>query len=141
MNDAELMYLAIQEAKKSKEWLKCGAVIAKTGELISKSENFTTASKDSSAHAEINALRKAGEKLGTKVLDGCTLYATCEPCIMCLSAIGYSRMEKVFYGASLRNVSPKEKIIDFSIDEFLQRSPFKFKIEQLMEKECMQLYC
>ncbi|MDP3742318.1 MAG: nucleoside deaminase, partial [Candidatus Micrarchaeota archaeon] len=132
MKDAELMQIAIDEAKKSKEWLKCGAVIVKNGVLVSKSENFTTAARDSSAHAEINVIRLAGQKLGTKVLEGCEIYATCEPCIMCLSAIGYSRIEKVFYGASLREVSPKEKIIDFSIEEFLQRSPFKFEVEQFM---------
>lgn len=140
MNDAELMQLAIQEAKKSKEWLKCGVVIAKNGVLVSKSENFTTAGKDPSAHAEINAIRQAGQKLGTKILEGCTLYATCEPCIMCLSAIAYAKIEKVFYGASLSNVSPAEKVIGFSIEEFQSRSPFKFEIVQFMEEECMALY-
>lgn len=134
------MKAAIEETKKSIEPLKCGAVIVKNNEIIAKACNTARKTNDASAHAEINAIRIAGKRLGTKYLDGCTIYCTCEPCIMCLSAITFSRIEKIVYGTSLRDVSEKEKIIDITLDEFLAKSPRKIEVvRNFMEEECRRI--
>lgn len=138
--DKEFMETAIEEANKSSEPLKCGAVIVKNGEIISKSCNSQRASNDASAHAEINAIREAGNKLTNKNLEGCTIYCTCEPCVMCLTAIAFAKIDKLVYGLSLKDVSPQEKLVDMDIDTFLPKLPHKIKvIKNFMEEECEQL--
>ena len=86
------------------ENVKCGggpfgAVIVKNGEIISTGANRVTADNDPTAHAEVNAIRKACLKLGTFNLAGCVLYTSCEPCPMCLGAIYWAHIDKVYYGA------------------------------------------
>ena len=132
----KFMRLAIEEAKKSSEPLKCGVVIVKDGKVIAKTYNSQRLSKDSSAHAEIKAVGIAGHVVGNKNLKGCDIYCTCEPCLMCVSAITFAKIEKLFYGVSLPDVSPVDKRIDISIDDFLEKSPHKFKvIKHFLEKE------
>ena len=77
-----------------------GAVLVKDGQLIAAAHNTPVQSHDPSAHAEINALRQAGQKLGNYRLEGCTLYVTLEPCAMCAGAILNARIDKVVWGAS-----------------------------------------
>lgn len=74
-----------------------GAVIVKDGEIISFAHNTVIESKDPTAHAEVNAIRKACEKLNTHDLLGCVLYTSAEPCPMCLSAIIWSNIKIVCY--------------------------------------------
>lgn len=76
-----------------------GAVIVKDGVLIAKSPNTVTTSNDPTAHAEINAIRLACKELNTFDLSGCEIYSSCEPCPMCLSAIYWARISKVYYAA------------------------------------------
>jgi tRNA(Arg) A34 adenosine deaminase TadA len=136
----KFMRLAIEEAKKSSEPLKCGVVIVKDEEVIAKTYNSQRESNNSSAHAEIKALGVAGRAIGNKNLDGCDIYCTCEPCIMCVSAVTFAKIERLFYGISLPDVSPKDKRIDISIDEFLEKTPHKFKvIRNFLEEECKML--
>ena len=77
-----------------------GAAIVKDGKLIASSGNMVTANYDPTAHAEILAIRIAAEKLKTWDLSGCELYASCEPCPMCLGAIYWAHVDKVFYACS-----------------------------------------
>lgn len=77
-----------------------GAVIVKNEKLIASSHNEVLKTKDATAHAEINAIRKACEVLDSFDLSGCILYTTCKPCPMCLGAIFWSRIETVYYGAT-----------------------------------------
>lgn len=98
------MLAAIAEAKKSKEPIKCGAVIVKNGKIIAKAHNTQRKTKDASAHAEINVIRKAGRKTGSKYLEGFVIYCTCEPCVMCLSTIIFAKINKLVYGLSLRDI-------------------------------------
>ena len=135
--EKEFMRLAIEEAKKSSETLKCGVVVTKNDKVIAKAYNSQRESKNSSAHAEIKALGVAGQVVGDKNLDGCDMYCTCEPCIMCVAAIAFAKIERLFYGLSLSDVSPVNKRIDISIDEFLEKSPHKFQVtKNFLEKEC-----
>lgn len=138
--DEEFMKIAIKEANKSLEPIKCGAVVAKDGKVMSKSCNSQRASNNAFAHAEINVIIKAGKKLKNKNLEGCTIYCTHEPCIMCLSAISFAKIKKLVYGVPLNEISPKEKLIGIDIDDFLAKSPQKIKVvKNFMKEECGEL--
>lgn len=76
-----------------------GAVIVKNGEIIATAQNEMKRMGDPTAHAEMQAMRKALEKLGTGRLDGCDLYVTLEPCTMCAGAIAHAKLRRVYYGA------------------------------------------
>ncbi|TDQ63984.1 tRNA(adenine34) deaminase [Maritalea mobilis] len=76
-----------------------GAVIVKNGEIIATAQNEMKRMGDPTAHAEMQAMRKALEKLGTGRLDGCDLYVTLEPCTMCAGAIAHAKLQRVYYGA------------------------------------------
>ena len=77
-----------------------GAVIIKDGKVIAKAHNKVLKTNDPTAHAEINAIRKASKFLKTFDLSECTLYTTCMPCPMCLGAIFWARIKTVYYGAT-----------------------------------------
>ena len=75
-----------------------GAVIARNGEIIATGVNRVTANCDPTAHAEVSAIRAAATRLGTFDLKGCTIYTSCEPCPMCLSAIYWAHLDAIYYG-------------------------------------------
>ena len=77
-----------------------GAIIMKDDKIISTAHNQVLLTKDPTAHAEVNAIRKASKVLDSFDLSGCILYTTCEPCPMCLGAILWARIDKVYYGAT-----------------------------------------
>jgi guanine deaminase len=76
-----------------------GAVVAKDDVLVSAGTNRVTATGDPTAHAEIVAIRRAAEALGTHDLSGCTLYASTEPCPMCLAATWWARIDAIVFAA------------------------------------------
>ena len=100
-----------------------GCVIVKDDKIISEGSNKVTSTNDPTAHGEIVAIREACLKLNTFNLFGCELYSSCEPCPMCLSAIYWSHIDKIFY-ANTRNDA---KNIDFD-DSFIY-SEINKKIE------------
>ena len=77
-----------------------GAVVVKDGEVISKCGNRVTASNDPTAHAEVLAIREAARKLGKYDLSDCEIYASCEPCPMCLGAIYWAHIGSVYYACT-----------------------------------------
>ncbi len=77
-----------------------GAVIVKDDKIIARGHNCVISSHDSTAHAEITAIRQAEKELGTHDLSGCEIYTTCYPCPMCLGAIMWSRISKVYYACT-----------------------------------------
>ena len=91
-----------------------GAVIVKDGEIIASGANSVTADNDPTAHAEVNAIRAAAKRLGTFDLSGCDIYTSCEPCPMCLSAIYWARIGRIYYG----NTQYDAKAINFD-DSFI----------------------
>lgn len=91
-----------------------GAVIVRNGEVIATGTNRVTANCDPTAHAEVSAIRAACAKLGDFKLSGCTIYSSCEPCPMCLSALYWAGVERIFYG----NTKQDAKEIDFD-DSFI----------------------
>lgn len=76
-----------------------GAVIVKNDEVIATGVNRVTANNDPTAHAEVSAIREACQKLNTFILNGCEIYSSCEPCPMCLGAIYWAHIDKLYYGA------------------------------------------
>ena len=97
------MKIAIQQANYAKEKgeVPIGAVIIDAKkEIIALGRNMTKSLKDPTAHAEIIAIRRACNNLNSERLNGCSIYVTLEPCPMCASAIGATRLKNLFYGAS-----------------------------------------
>ena len=76
-----------------------GSVIVRHGEIVGRGCNQVTSTNDPTAHAEVVAIRDACRQLGSFQLEGCTLYASCEPCPMCLGAIYWARPSRIVYGA------------------------------------------
>lgn len=74
-----------------------GAVIARNGEIVATGVNRVTASNDPTAHAEVSAIRAATAKLGTFTLSDCEIFTSCEPCPMCLGAIYWARLKKIYF--------------------------------------------
>lgn len=93
-----------------------GAVVVVDGEIVGEGWNEVTSSNDPTAHAEIVAVRHACERLDTYALEGAVLYASCQPCPMCLSAIYWARITKVYYA----NTTEEAEAIGFD-DAFLYR--------------------
>ena len=91
-----------------------GAAIYKDGKLVAASYNHVLAENDPSAHAEVYTIRQACKALGTWDLSGCTLYTSCEPCPMCLSAIYWAGIKRLCYG----NTKADAAAIDFD-DSFI----------------------
>ncbi len=91
-----------------------GAVIVRDGQVLSTGANRVTANNDPTAHAEVMAIRSACQSLGTFNLRGATIYSSCEPCPMCLSALYWAGVDRIFYG----NTQHDADVIDFS-DEFI----------------------
>ena len=75
-----------------------GAVIVRDGKIVATGVNRVSANIDPTAHAEVNVIRKAAKKLGTFDLAGCDIYTSCEPCPMCLGAIYWAHLDKMYYG-------------------------------------------
>lgn len=100
MTEKELMRLAIGLSVKNvaEGGGPFGAVVAKDGEVVATGVNRVTSDHDPTAHAEVNAIRAAAKKLGTFDLSGCEIYTSCEPCPMCLGAIYWARLDRMFYG-------------------------------------------
>ena len=119
------MLKAIELSVKSAETIggPFGCVIVKDNKIISEGSNKVTSTNDPTAHGEIVAIREACLKLNTFNLSGCELYSTCEPCPMCLSAIYWSHIDKIFYA----NTRDDAKNIDFD-DSFIY-SEINKKIE------------
>ena len=86
-----------------------GSVIVKDNKIIAEGSNKVTSSNDPTAHGEVVAIREACKKLNTFDLSGCEIYTSCEPCPMCLSAIYWSRLDKIYYA----NTREDAKDIDF----------------------------
>lgn len=91
-----------------------GAVIVRNGELIATGVNSVTIDNDPTAHAEVSAIRNACRKLDTFQLYDCVVYSSCEPCPMCLSALYWAGVKKIFFG----NTKEDAEAIDFS-DKFI----------------------
>ncbi len=139
----KFMLKAIELSIKSAETIggPFGCIIVKDNKIISEGSNKVTSTNDPTAHGEIVAIRDACLKLNTFNLAGCELYSTCEPCPMCLSAIYWSHIDKIFY-ANTRNDA---KNIDFD-DSFIYSEinkkieDRKIKMTQMLRDEALKAF-
>ncbi|MEI8274104.1 MAG: nucleoside deaminase [Paludibacter sp.] len=118
-----------------------GAVIVKDGKIVSTGVNRVTSTTDPTAHAEVNAIRKASKKLGTIDLRGCEIYTSCEPCPMCLGAVYWAHLDKMYFG----NTKTDAKMIGFDdsfiYDEIeLKPENRKVKTIQLLPDEAIKAF-
>lgn len=118
-----------------------GAVIIdKSGNIIAKANNTVIKNGDPTEHAEMNAIRKACKELGTYDLSDCILYSSCEPCPMCLSAIIWANIKKVYY-ACTREDAAKIGFRDDAIYEYLKgNDDVTLELRQIDRDDCTGLF-
>lgn len=118
-----------------------GAVIVKDGKIIARSGNLVTTTNDPTAHAEVAAIRIACQTLNTYDLTGCTVYASCEPCPMCLAAIYWARISNIYYGNTKEDAAAIGFDDDFIYKEFdKEPSQRSLLIEQRMRDEALSAF-
>ena len=118
-----------------------GAVIVKDGRIIATGTNGVTRHNDPTAHAEVSAIRKASKKLGTFNLEGCVIYTSCEPCPMCLGAVYWAHLDKMYYGntkTDAKNIGFDDSFIYDEID--LKPENRKLKSEQILADEAIKAF-
>ena len=118
-----------------------GAVITRNGEIIATGVNRVTASSDPTAHAEVSAIRQACSKLGTFSLAGCEIYSSCEPCPMCLGAIYWARIDKLYFACKAEDAKNAGFDDSFIYKEFsLPLEQRQLKSESFMRHEAMEAF-
>jgi len=136
------MKLAVEEARKgieAGEGGPFGAVIVKGDEIVGIGHNQVVKRHDPTCHGEIMAIHSACEKLGTFDLSGCVIYTTGEPCPMCLGAILWANIAKVYYGCNVIDTAD----IGFRDERFYEMSKPSAKasfVKELDREECLKLY-
>ncbi len=124
-NDAYFMKFALSQAKlaKEKNEVPVGAVIVYENNVISRAHNMVELLNDSTAHAEILAITSASDYLNSKYLEGCTLYTTLEPCLMCYGAIYWSKISRIVYAN--KKIQEKSGVLESEskalIDKFFKK--------------------
>lgn len=138
------MIMAIEEARRTMNEDKggpFGAVITDLdGNIVSIASNLVLESHDPTAHAEIMAIRRASEKLGTHDLSNYILYATGYPCPMCLSAIIWANIKKVYYGTNLKEAEEIGFRDDFIYEYLNGNNKDILDIRKLCHDECKELF-
>jgi guanine deaminase len=118
-----------------------GAIVVRRGKVVGKGCNQVTSSNDPTAHAEIVAIRDACSRLKTFQLDDCDLYTSCEPCPMCLSAVYWARIRKLYYGNTRKDAAKIAFDDDFIYKEVaLPIGRRKLVMTQLMHEEALKAF-
>ena len=112
-----------------------GAIIARKGEIIAEGSNGVTIYNDPTAHAEVTAIRKACEKLGTFNLTGCEIYTSCEPCPMCLGAIYWAHLDKIYYANDRKDAADIGFDDDFIYQEIEVKPQYRKKPSEILMRE------
>ena len=134
------MKMAINEAKKgirNGHGGPFGAVIVKNDEVIAKGHNQVVKNNDPTCHGEIMAIHKACKKLGTFDLSGCEIYTTGEPCPMCMAAILWANIEKIYYGCNILDTEEIGFRDKKFYEQFANREQFIYELDR---KQCLKLY-
>jgi len=112
-----------------------GAVIARNGEIIAEGSNCVTIDNDPTAHAEVSTIRKACRKLGTFDLSGCEIFTSCEPCPMCLGAIYWAHLDKIYYANDRKDAADIGFDDDFIYEEFALKPQYRKKPSEILLRE------
>ena len=115
-----------------------GAVIVKDGRIVAKGHNEVLKNHDATCHGEVMAIRRASKKLGTHNLKGCEIYTTAEPCPMCLGAIMWANIDKIYFGC---NINDTDKI-GFRDEKFYAtgKEDLAEFMTELEREECLKLF-
>jgi len=134
MTDREYMQHALEQARMAfaQDEVPVGAVVVCRHRIIARAHNLTERLHDVTAHAEMQAITAAADALGGKYLDGCTLYVTVEPCVMCAGAIGWAQIGRLVYGAA----DPKRGYSAFAPQALHPRTEVTGGVR---EEECAEL--
>ena len=116
-----------------------GAVLVKNNKIIAIAHNEVLKTKDVTAHAEVNAIRKACQELDSFDLSGCVLYTSCQPCPMCLGAIFWARIETVYYGATEGDAA-RGGFDDKRFYEMIRGENNNLVMKQINQKEGTKLF-
>lgn len=130
------MKQALKEAEKALKKLEVpvGAIIVKDNKIISRAYNLKEIKKDTTYHAEIEAIKKASKKLNSWRLNDCEMYVTLEPCAMCAGAIINSRIKKLYFGTSDEKTGACGSVLNLLED-------YKFNHKVIVEKGILQKEC
>jgi guanine deaminase len=142
MAKKDFMAIALKEAfsgMRNGDGGPFGAVIVRNGKVIAKGHNQVLKTNDPTAHAEINAIREASQKLKRFDLSDCELYTTCEPCPMCLSAIYWARIKKIYFGCT-RKDAEKIGFIDKFIYDAIKGKKKCIKTVKIAREKCLQSF-
>jgi len=144
MNDENFMQVAIEKARYGVQngQSPFGSCVVKNGEVISSGSNTVWKDSDITAHAEINAIRKACKKLNSVDLSGCIVYSTCEPCPMCFTACYWARISKIVYGARIKDAKRfgfNEMLVLNEQMKSLSKSKIEIKVDFLRD-ECIEIF-
>ncbi len=134
--DPNMMSQAVQmamESAQTKNGGPFGAIIVKDGKVVGIGKNSVTTKNDPTAHAEVMAIRDACQNLNTFQLDDCEIYTSCEPCPMCLGAIYWARLNKIYYAATQHDAAQ----IGFD-DNFIYVELAKDKSERFIQMSQLQ---
>jgi len=138
------MDLGIDEARRTMNLNMGGpfgaVIVDKDNNVIAVASNTVLRDHDPTAHAEVNAIRKAGQNLGTHDLSGCRIYATGYPCPMCLSAIIWSNIHDVYYGTDLKDAEDIGFRDDFIYEFIKNNNEDVLKLKQINRDECLALF-
>ena len=142
-NNEKFMRLAIEKSLESVD--NCGgpfgAVVVKDGEVVAVASNSVTLDNDPTAHAEVNAIRMACKKLGTFDLSGCEIYASCEPCPMCLASIYWARIGKLYYANTKVDADKIGFSDSFIYEEFAKpESERSIKVVKMLRSEAIKAF-
>lgn len=109
-----------------------GAVIARQGEIIAEGSNCVTINNDPTAHAEVSTIRKACQQLGTFDLSGCEIFTSCEPCPMCLGAIYWAHLDKIYYANDRKDAAAIGFDDDFIYEELPLKPQYRKKPSEIL---------
>ena len=142
-NNEKFMRLAIEKSLESVDngGGPFGAVVVKDGEVVAVASNSVTLDNDPTAHAEVNAIRMACKKLGTFDLSGCEIYASCEPCPMCLASIYWARIGKLYYANTKVDADKIGFSDSFIYEEFAKpESERSIKVVKMLRSEAIKAF-
>lgn len=142
--DVQFMRRAIALAQKGidqNEGGPFGCVIVRNGEIVGEGNNQVTSTNDPTAHAEVVAIRNACQTLGSFQLEDCTIYASCEPCPMCLGAIYWSRPKQLFYACNKSDAAAIGFDDKFIYEEIERPSTARqIKTETILRDEAINVF-
>jgi tRNA(Arg) A34 adenosine deaminase TadA len=125
---------ASRQTLKSNHGGPFGAVVVRNGKIVATGNNEVTSTNDPTAHAEVVAIRNACKKLKTFQLDDCELYTSCEPCPMCLSAIYWAHIKKIYFANTRKDAAG----IGFDDDFIYREIPLPLKKRKILMKQLMR---